>query len=105
MKWQDGSPFTAADVLFTWKRINSKTSQLITNTASVKEIRKVDDFTVDVETKGPDPILPSEIFGMPIMSEAWCTRNNSAENVVIGSGENYALRNAMGHRPLPPRHP
>ena len=52
-----------------------------------------------METKGPDPILPSEIFGMPIMSEAWCVKNNSVDNVIIGSGENYALRNAMGTGP------
>ncbi len=99
VKWQDGTPFTAADVLFTFKRATSKTSQLITNVASVRDIRKVDDFTVDVETKGPDPILPAEIQGMPIMSEAWCVKNNSAENVIIGAGENFALRNAMGTGP------
>ncbi len=99
VKWQDGSPFTAADVLFTFKRATGKNSQLITNVVSIKEVRKVDDFTVDVETKGPDPILPSEIFGMPIMSEAWCTKNNATENVIIGAGENFALRNAMGTGP------
>ena len=99
VKWQDGSPFTAADVLFTFKRATGKNSQLITNVVSVKEIRKVDDFTVDIETKGPDPILPSEIYGMPIMSEAWCIKNNATENVIIGAGENFALRNAMGTGP------
>ena len=99
VKWQDGSPFRAEDVLFTFKRATGKNSQLITNVVSIKEIRKIDDATIDVETKGPDPILPSEIFGMPIMSEAWCTNNNATENVIIGSGENYALRNAMGTGP------
>jgi len=100
VKWQDGSPFRAEDVLFTFKRATSKTSQLITNVAAVKDIRKVDDLTIDVETKGPDPILPAEIQGMPIMSEAWCLKNDSAENVVIGAGENFALRNAMGTGPF-----
>jgi peptide/nickel transport system substrate-binding protein len=100
VKWQDGSPFTANDVLFTYKRITSKTSQNSTEVATVKDVRKVDDHTVDVETKGPDPILPIEIANMVIMSEAWCTAHNSAEPVVIGAGENYALRNAMGTGPF-----
>jgi len=86
-------------VLFTYRRATTKTSQLITNVASVKDIRRIDDFTIDVETKGPDPILPFEIQGMPIMSEAWSTKNNAVENVIIGAGENFALRNAMGTGP------
>jgi peptide/nickel transport system substrate-binding protein len=100
VKWQDGSPFTAADVLFSFKRINGKNSQYSPEVHSIKDIHKVDEATLDVETIGPDPILPSEMASFPIMSEAWCTEHNSVENVVVGSGENYALRNAMGTGPF-----
>lgn len=96
VKWQDGSPFTAADVVFTFHRAMGKNSALSTEVVSIKEIRRPDDLTVEIETKAPDPILPSELTSMPIMSEAWCTEHNSVENVVVGSGDNYALRNAMG---------
>ena len=57
-KWQDGSPFTAADVLFTVKRATGKHAQLIPNFSSVKDIRKGDDVTVDLGTQGPDPLRP-----------------------------------------------
>jgi peptide/nickel transport system substrate-binding protein len=98
--WQDGSPFTAADVLFSYKRITGKNSQLSPQVHSIKDIRKIDDLTVDVQTNGPDPILPSEMTSFVIMSEAWCKAHDSMENVVVGSGENYALRNAMGTGPF-----
>lgn len=56
VKWEDGSPLTANDVVFSFKRISSKSSQLADVVASIKGIRKIDDLTVEVETKGPDPI-------------------------------------------------
>jgi peptide/nickel transport system substrate-binding protein len=99
VKFQDGTPFKASDVVFSFKRISSKTSGLSPEVASIKEIRAVDDLTVDVETKGPDPILPTEIVAMVIMSEAWCVKNNSVEPAIIGTSENFALRNAMGTGP------
>jgi peptide/nickel transport system substrate-binding protein len=100
VKWQDGSPFTASDVVFSFHRITGKNSALSPEVTAVKDVRKIDDLTVEIETKQPDPILPSEITNMPIMSEAWCTKNNATENVVFGSGENYAIRNAMGTGPF-----
>src|SRR6185437_12884099 len=57
VKWQDGSPFTADDVVFSMQRILAKTSVMRAPMASVKEARKVDDLTVDFETYQPDPIL------------------------------------------------
>jgi len=100
VKWQDGSPFTAADVLFSFRRINGKNSALSPEVHSVKDIRRVDDLTVDVETVGPDPILPMEMASFVIMSEAWCTAHDSVMSVVVGTGENFALRNAMGTGPF-----
>ncbi len=100
VKWQDGSAFTAADVLFSFKRIESKSSQLADGVASVKEIRKVDDLTVDIETKAPDPLILSELVSMVIMNEAWCIANNSAEPAIVGTNENPALRSAMGTGPF-----
>ena len=96
VKWQDGHAFTAEDVLFSYQRITSKTSQTSGNVASVKEVRKVDDLTVDFETKTPDPILPAWFTNWPMVPKHWMEANNSAAPVIIGQGENYALRNAMG---------
>ena len=100
VKWQDGQAFTADDVVFSYKRITSKTSQTGGNVASVKEVRKIDDLTVEFETKAPDPILPQAFTNWPMLPKHWMEANNSAEPVVIGTGENYALRNAMGTGPF-----
>ena len=96
VKWQDGTAFTAGDVLFSFKRITSKSSQYSDIVGSIKEIRKVDDLTVDVETKGPDPLLLSELVSMLVLSEKWCTDNNSVEPAIVGTSDNAALRTAMG---------
>jgi peptide/nickel transport system substrate-binding protein len=96
VKWEDGSPLTANDVVFSFKRIGSKSSQLSDVVASIKDIRKIDDMTVEIETKGPDPILLSELTSMVIMNQAWCEKNNSVEPAIVGTNENFALRNAMG---------
>src|SRR6185312_15561077 len=99
VKWQDGTPFTADDVVFSYHRITGKNSAKRSQVATVKEMRKVDDLTVDIETNGPDPILPSEMTAMDVMSKAWCEAHGAAENVVFGKGENYALTHAMGTGP------
>jgi len=99
VKWQDGTKFTADDVVFSYQRISGKNSAKRSQVATVKEARKIDDLTVDFETKGPDPILPAELFTMDIMSKAWCEAHDVVENVVFGKGENFALRNAMGTGP------
>jgi peptide/nickel transport system substrate-binding protein len=100
VKWQDGRPFTADDVVFSFQRMSGKNSAKRSQVATVKEARKVDDLTVDFATKGADPILPSELTGMDIMSKAWCDEHDAVENVVFGRGENYALRHAMGTGPF-----
>lgn len=100
VKWQDGSPFTADDVVFTLTRILAKNSQMRAPMSPVKEARKIDDLTVDFETFVPDPIFLQEQTNMLIMSKAWCEAHNSTEPVFIGIEDNYALHYAMGTGPF-----
>jgi peptide/nickel transport system substrate-binding protein len=100
VKWQDGSPFTADDVVFTLHRTLSPNSSMRAPMSPVKEARKVDDFTVDFETNEPDPILLQEQTNLLIMSKAWCEAHNATEPVTIGKEDNYALHNAMGTGPF-----
>lgn len=100
VKWQDGSPFTADDVVFTLKRILSKDSSMRAPLSVVKEARKVDDLTVDFETFVPDPIFLQEQTNLMIMSKAWCEAHNATEPVIIGKDDNYALHYAMGTGPF-----
>ena len=59
VKFHDGTPFTADDVVFSLNRANGGGSNMKAYFASVKEIRKVNDFRVEVDTKYPDPLLAS----------------------------------------------
>src|SRR3954471_445699 len=99
VKWQDGSPFSADDVVFSLQRILSKNSSMRAPLSVVKEVRKIDDMTVDFETNAPDPIFPQEQTNLLIMSKAWCEAHNAIEPVIIGKEDNYALHNAMGTGP------
>jgi peptide/nickel transport system substrate-binding protein len=101
VKWQDGSAFTADDVVFSLGRILAKSSVMRAPLSVVKEARKIDDMTVDFETFKPDPIFPQEQTNFMIMSKAWCVAHNATEPVIIGgSDDNFAVRNSMGTGPF-----
>ena len=101
VKWQDGTAFTADDVVFSATRIRSANSVMRSVLAPVREVRKIDDLTVEIETNKVDPIFPQEITTWSMMSRAWCEKNNTVEPVNLSSNtENYAIRNAMGTGPF-----
>ena len=59
VKWQDGTAFTADDVVFSFGRIRGPNSAKRSQVATIKDANKIDDLTVDFVTNGPDPILPT----------------------------------------------
>ncbi|MEN0075775.1 MAG: ABC transporter substrate-binding protein [Paracraurococcus sp.] len=101
VKFHDGTPFTAEDVVFSAERVRATGSNLAAVLSSVKEVRKVDDHTVEIETLAPDPILLQEITTWAIMSKAWAEKNNATKPADLTSREeNFATRNAMGTGPF-----
>jgi len=98
VKFQDGTPFTAEDVVFSFGRTSAPSSVMRAPLGDIKEIRKVDDLTLDIETRQPDPILLQQLSNFFIMSKAWCEAHNSVVPVQIDASkeENFAVRNAMG---------
>lgn len=101
VKFHDGSPFTADDVVFSYKRAAGKGSNVAGNFTSMKEVRKVDDFTVEVETKYPDPLLNDKLAQIGIMSKIWAEKNNALETAdMTKNEENFATRNANGTGPF-----
>jgi peptide/nickel transport system substrate-binding protein len=101
VKFHDGTPFTADDVVFSLNRANGKGSNMLGYFATVKAIRKVSDFRVEVDTNVPDPLLASKWAQIFIMSKAWAEKNK-AETVgdLTKNEENFATRNAMGTGPF-----
>ena len=55
VKFHDGSPFTADDVVFSIKRAQGKTSNFRVYGNAVGEPRKIDDYTVELTTPVPEP--------------------------------------------------
>jgi peptide/nickel transport system substrate-binding protein len=100
VKWQDGSPFTAADVVFSLKRILAPTSSMRAPISQVKEAREIDNVTVEIETFVPDPIFVQEQTNLLIMSKAWCEAHGATEPVIIGKEDSYALHHSMGTGPF-----
>ncbi|MGG5823034.1 ABC transporter substrate-binding protein [Falsiroseomonas sp. HW251] len=101
VRFSDGTPFTADDVVFSIIRARSQGSNVAGTLASIKEARKVDDRTVDIETHVPNPIFLEEITGIGMMSRAWAERNNATRSADLTTREeNFATRNAMGTGPF-----
>ncbi|MDS1134990.1 ABC transporter substrate-binding protein [Nitratireductor indicus] len=57
--FHDGTPLTAADVKYTLERLLDKDlgSPHYSQLTSIKEVRAVDDHTVEIETETPNPVL------------------------------------------------
>src|SRR5438105_4181988 len=62
VQFHDGTPFTADDVLFSMARTQVDGSDMKVYTNDVKEVRKVNDYAVEVETNKPFPILPALLY-------------------------------------------
>jgi peptide/nickel transport system substrate-binding protein len=71
VKFADGSPLTAEDVLFTYARVpkvpNSPSSYSL-YLSTVEKVEAPDPMTVRITTKGPSPVLLANLSMVPIMS-------------------------------------
>jgi peptide/nickel transport system substrate-binding protein len=100
VQFHDGTPFTADDVLFSMARTQVEGSDMKSYTNDVKEVRKVNDHVVEIETKAPFPILPDVLTGVYIMSKKWCETNQAQRPVDRRKGiENAASFRANGTGP------
>ncbi len=102
VKFHDGSPFTADDVIFSWKRSLTPGSDMKGYGAKASDIKKIDDYTIEVTTPTPNPILPREWVFLYIMSKTWSEKNKTTEatNVKGDNQGNYANLNANGTGPF-----
>lgn len=98
--FHNGDPFNADDVIYSFKRQTQETSEMSFALSSVKDMRKVDDMTVEIETKGPDPILLLNMPNFYIVDKEYMEKNNAFE-VVRGAGKtNFANLHANGTGPF-----
>ena len=101
VKFHDGTPFTADDVVFSYQRAISERSDVKTYVSAVTAMRKIDDYTVDAVTAAPFPILPNVFNTWFIMSRKWCVEHQAEQPVDKRKGiENYASNHANGTGPF-----
>ena len=97
VKFHDGADFNADDAVFSFNRAMRPTSAMKELLSSVKEVRKVDDHTIDIETTGPNPLLPNNLTNLFMMDQDWTVSNGSEEpQDVANGGDNHAARNVNG---------
>ena len=100
VKFHEGEPFTADDVVFNVERAMASTSAYKTALPNVTGAKKVDDLTVDIFTSQPTPVLPLEIINLRLMSKSWCVKHHVEKpQDYKAKEESYAARNANGTGP------
>ena len=101
VSFHDGAPFSADDVVFSFKRAAGDGSDMKSYNSSIKEVRKVSDLVVEIETLLPFPILPDVISLVFMMNKAWCETNKATLPVDRRKGiENTASFKANGTGPF-----
>jgi peptide/nickel transport system substrate-binding protein len=71
VSFQDGSPFTADDVVFTLERaakVPNSPAPFTYITRQVTQLEVVDPLTLRLHTAMPAPLLPRDLIGLPILS-------------------------------------
>jgi peptide/nickel transport system substrate-binding protein len=87
VKFHDGSPFTADDVLFSFNRVPNVPKSPSPKTAYVrgKVIEKIDDHTIRIRTARPDALMLNSLAQIEIMS-AKAAASASTEDLNAGRG-------------------
>lgn len=99
VRFQDGTPFTADDVVFSFERA-AKSRQFRAYAGPSGTPRRIDDHTVEFTVDKPNPLQVLYISEVPIMSKAWSERNGVAEPQDFAKKDvTFASRNAMGTGP------
>ena len=101
VKFSDGSALSAEDVKFSLDRAMAKTSNFGPYIQGIDRIEVSSPSTIEVHTKGPNPVLLNQMTELRIMSKAWAEKHNStAPKDIKTADENFAHRNAMGTGPF-----
>ncbi len=97
VKFHDGSPLTADDVIFSFGRIKQPQGTMQIYVTGISEIKKIDDHTIDVVLSAPNPLLLRNIIDFRIMSKAWSEKNKTTNTQDYkAKEENFASRNTNG---------
>jgi peptide/nickel transport system substrate-binding protein len=100
VKFHDGSPFTAADVVFSVARAKEPTSQLSVYANALGTPVAIDPLTVEFRLDRVNPIFLQHLSTVQMMSRAWCEQHRVTKPLDFKNGEeSFASFNTNGTGP------
>ena len=100
VKFHDGAPFSADDVVFSVRRAAEPTSQVSVYANALGEAVKVDDLTVEFRLKAVNPVFLQHLDAVMIMSKAWCEKHKVTKPLDYkNKEETHASMHANGTGP------
>ena len=99
--FNDGSPFTADDAVFSIERALAPPSQRSFQLKGVTAVKKIDAQTIELQLEQPDAVLPEKLQYIAMMSKAWCEKHGVTKAQDFNAKqETFAVRNANGTGPF-----
>ena len=100
VKFHDGSPLSADDVVYSVQRGQMPTSQINNYAAGVGAVKKVDESTIEFTLAAVNPIFLEHLDTLWIMSKTWSEKNKVTRPLDFkNKEESYAALNANGTGP------
>ncbi|CAM3889795.1 ABC transporter substrate-binding protein [Roseateles saccharophilus] len=101
VKFHDGTPFTADDVVFSMQRLRDDNAPQRVYANAVGTPKAVDPLTVVFTLDKPNPIVPELLGNLYIMSRRWCEEHRVARPLDFKKQEeSYASQHANGTGPF-----
>ncbi|MCB4822556.1 ABC transporter substrate-binding protein [Roseicella aerolata] len=95
--FHEGETLTAEDVVFSLQRALQPTSNFGIFVDTIDRVAAVDERTVDIILKRPDPILPNKLASVFIMSKTWSEKHNATRPQNTRQREEmFTVRNTNG---------
>jgi peptide/nickel transport system substrate-binding protein len=101
VRFHDGAPLTAEDVVASLRRATDDLSPLKGNLVAFKSARAVDAATVDIELNSRYPLLLNDLTNIFVFSKPWLVANHTEVATDFGRKiEGYATFHANGTGPF-----
>ncbi|MFZ4757780.1 MAG: ABC transporter substrate-binding protein, partial [Burkholderiaceae bacterium] len=101
VRFHDGTPFTADDVVYSINRAKEPTSLIRVYANAIGEARRIDDLTVEFVPPQFNPVMLDHVGAIPIMSRVWSEKHGATKPLDFKSKEDkHTALNANGTGPF-----